>query len=765
MNAKMMKLIVIIAVLVLAAINAAQASPASPDELYKSANQLVRVRQYDKAIDQIKTGLADPEITPAQRTRLLKLLGSANLKRGSEGAVAAQATYLTLIEEDATTPADKVEAYQGLADALLAAQAGRDLKDMDASTAEDALQKATQIPGLNEAEQAKAHRALAEFYLMQNRLDLAQKHFEQVFELAADVRTKNDAQIALADIEIKRGRRDHALAIYKKHGLSEMDFHQKYSLPEVQTAAALTILDDPEVEEKARWFVFIYRTPAMVHGSVQWRQAVTLGSKYMPAFAQADPNRGASLYLSFRKALAQPGERDAQEFLLWSGRYILASPGLKDAQYALVQSGMFNALAGRGDVKALASQAVVLASDERAEQPLKLQAALVAHALSATTSLASADVLEMLKPLENKDKWAVVIASVKNLLRVGAEERAREIYSLRDQLLVEPAKATIVCRFAADGPYDVGSWLVSSQKADSRTMGHLDRRYGNNLRFLLETDAAVTGRGVDLPADKDTGDRQTDFHVSCNVNGVYLFFMAHDTHAREVLQGQLRGGSYEMYLAPGNHQPYYTFLARLPQGDANPAGFITMYPNAHYRDLSKDDGSFSIQTISTQDGFATCIFLAWETFYDKLPANGQSWQFDAIRWTRSGGLSFGGSKSVHHRSSWGDLIFENLTHENLLAIKSNILFKAMSNYTLAKRNTGVAGNWQDSQVGDPAFYAAAVEPLLAKLDGYLVKPDQLLTAAEIDRIYDEAVPGWMDLSFKLSQRRSAYLKQRLLTQP
>src|SRR5690606_24074016 len=145
-----------------------------------------------------------------------------------------------------------------------------------------------------------------------------------------------------------------------------------------------------------------------------------------------------------------------------------------------------------------------------------------------------------------------------------------------------PDRASITCRFIDDAPFDIGSWLASPLRRDPAATAALDRPYGSNLEFLLLTDSAVTGRNVGA-ADEPGDDHKTDFHIASDAQGIHLLLFAHDSRTADVLNGSVAGGSFEIYLAPGDRQAYYTFLIDLPDGRVDPQGFITMYPNARFR--------------------------------------------------------------------------------------------------------------------------------------------------------------------------------------
>jgi len=69
--------------------------------------------------------------------------------------------------------------------------------------------------------------------------------------------------------------------------------------------------------------------------------------------------------------------------------------------------------------------------------------------------------------------------------------------------------------------------------------------------------------------------------------------------------------------------------------------------------------------------------------------------------------------------------------------------------------------WKDEVLGDPAFYAASIQPLVARLDAYLPEVTTTMSAGAVDRLFREAVPGWKRLRFFVSALRAETLETRL----
>jgi hypothetical protein len=449
------------------------------------------------------------------------------------------------------------------------------------------------------------------------------------------------------------------------------------------------------------------------------------------------------------------------EFIAWAAPFLLQASKLSDKDYAFVKQKQSNALIALGDISQANAELQSISTDQRVDASTRFWAQLSLAGLAFKNS-DIAKLVQQNNDLDKKAKAEIIIDAAQTVLLTGNDDAANLLYSNYEEMLPQLPPATIDCAFMPNAPSDVGSWLTSPLLKNTKSSAKLDRPYGDNLKALVETDAATTGRNAGT-SDKSTGDTNTDFHIACDAQGIQFFFDAHDSHAQEVLDGLLSGGSFEMYLAPGKNQAYYTFIPRLPsQTISTDAGaFVTMYPNSGWRLPSTDYGTLCNSILPTPDGFGVSLFLSCELFYDKLPANGTKWQFESIRWTRSGGRTFAGSQSVHNRSSWGDIIFSGLTPENLIAIKRAIIFKAVAKYRDAKKITNPVGRWADPELGDPQFYQSEVAPLLARLDKYADEVNQDMTPADVEIIFNDAVPSWMEIDYQVAALRTQYLEKNL----
>jgi hypothetical protein len=155
-----------------------------------------------------------------------------------------------------------------------------------------------------------------------------------------------------------------------------------------------------------------------------------------------------------------------------------------------------------------------------------------------------------------------------------------------------------------------------------------------------------------------------------------------------------------------------------------------------------------VEVLDKQIGVA--LFFPWELFYDKLPQVGDSWRFGAIRWSRAGGVTWGGK--VHEINKWGDLQWDGMTQERLQAIKRKLVMKACGTFR-QEQNTLMA-KWNDEIHGDLTFYTT-----LKRLSQLSEEVTGNMDAATVERLFTTAVSDWMQLPYLVQELRTSYVKR------
>ena len=295
----------------------------------------------------------------------------------------------------------------------------------------------------------------------------------------------------------------------------------------------------------------------------------------------------------------------------------------------------------------------------------------------------------------------------------------------------------------------------------------MDRKFGGSMDFL-STDVSTGERSGAVRSKAKDGEpyRPSELRMVCDQYGIHILFRAFDSKAKAIEAGLAGAGSFEMYLAPGEDQPYYCPLP--DTGNRAVQIWNTTYNTPQWRRLDvhgKTNFDVRTETVFMEDGYYVYLFLAWDKFYDKLPEKGDLWDFENIHWSRFGGHSWNGIKTIHGRSSWGKLAFE-ISGDQMRRIKRNLIAKARKAYLQEKRTThtyhGEVDRWaKDLYAGDPDFYKAKVAPLIRRLDSYLPLVTVGMDDATVDKLFHEAVPGWFEIRFKISDLRKDYLEESL----
>ncbi len=371
-------------------------------------------------------------------------------------------------------------------------------------------------------------------------------------------------------------------------------------------------------------------------------------------------------------------------------------------------------------------------------------------------------------------KWSAPVnmtekAKADMLLKVAAlalsakrDVLAQDIYDTYTALFkAEPCKTYNVA--FTDTPLVGMRDFLQLKKAPEKQL--MDRKYGGNMDFLV-TDVATGNRGA-VGSDANAKQQPTEMQIVCDERGVHFLFTAYDSKALDAEAGLAGMGSYEMYLAPGENQPYICILPDLSTGQTTSI-WNSSYRTAQWRPVKPAVGQTDILTEQqfSESGYQLYMRVAWEKFYDKLPENGKVWDFENIHWSRFGGSTWNGLKTIHGRSTWGKLKF-GISEDQMLKIKKRIIFAARKAYLKEKATNGryhgaIDRLQNDAHLGDPEFYNACAAKIIEKLDSYLplVKTD--MDDAAVNKVFNEAVPGWFEITFILSDLHRKYLEQQLM---
>lgn len=325
---------------------------------------------------------------------------------------------------------------------------------------------------------------------------------------------------------------------------------------------------------------------------------------------------------------------------------------------------------------------------------------------------------------------------------------ARQFIALVDGLYRPAPKNSYACEYMPKAPTGVGAWIASEIVKDPRKREARFAPYDRKAADLLINDVRSERTAAETASDAG---KETAFFMAWDDTGWHIFVKCEDPDSAKVAAGLLGGGQLEMSFMHGLGECYYQWLVSIPDGKVNAIDW-----NSPHRGWRPMDSYYRSETLALDKGFGTYVFFPWEFLYDRLPKDGDAWPFGLIRWTRAGGVTWGGL--VHETHKWGTVQWAGLTPERRTAIKRKVAMKALGSYQKARADA--VNFWKDEELGDPAFYAAALAPAIAALDEAGKKVGEQMTADDVDLVYEQAVPDWMEFQYKVSELRQSYLKQR-----
>ena len=705
------------------------------------------------------------EKAPASlRARALSEEGRALSRKNFEGAFAtyyhkeldrAAAVYLRLADAPYATPMEKAAALKGAATAML------DAKQDIVPEAEALLVKATKLPGLKNDDRIRVELDLVDYYLTSLQYDKARQVLGRLSPSRTDEKVHVHVRYAITErivnLSLKRDGFDKTLYLITKGALKDAydlgdvarfcGRHGRGDL-EYQCACLGKPGADVPLNKRVSYMMGLYWNAASAQGFEPFR---AFFEKDVVPLTKEDPAlwkrvMSALNHWGFRKSTAAQSPLFADWFFSIAGKV--------PEEMRLSDSDLFKVafeLGSRRHCESFARKVVA------AKKPGADRAALALAVLGPASDKGAA-VLDCLKknpPKDEKARSEAILDAARFAMRLRDEKAARSIYKAYEKILVQNEPAELGCPFIQDAPQNIAQ-IVASDFYKKGKKGTLNRKYGEHLQFLLETDAAITGRKI-LKSGLDAG--FPEIYTFCDNRGLKIVIDA--PASKEDLKRFKEGfgglAGYEAYFAAGIDSPY-DFLMLNPGSCYEDSGFNTQYDNSTgYRNLSSKNGSLEVTYLVDDDSVTTMVSLSWAPYFSKLPENGTVWYFEPIIWMR-GGLSWGGSESVHNRSSFGRIVFENLTPANRTAIKRGLLAKAVDSYRRAKSSrNGQIEIWMDPELGDQDFYAACVKPLCDRLDPYekLVKAE--MTDAQVNEVFDNAAVTWFNIDYVISQLRRDYL--------
>lgn len=677
----------------------------------------------------------------------------------TKGIDAAAEIHRRILALPGISNSDKLAARRDLANCLL--------EKLDVDGANAMLKEAAALPGLTDEERETAVGNQADALYRQLAFEQALPLYESLWRPDLHIHRRRAIESRILAITRRLKGADAAIALMRdKFPADPMRLANAYR-DEGRTDEALkqydAILAAEAAKEKpdTRLQGDALRTVINMMGEKSWaefRQAIEPRLAKYPGL-DADMTRHMQNHPFTRSAVA-----DHPDFIQWhAGRRARLPDPQPAARRAAPDGKLMETRIRQGNAEQALLQCMALLVDTNTPPALRMSAALnrlviesrdrAPEALRQVTAALNADPLLKTGQVARAE---ALLACARTAMSVRLFATARALYAEREKMLVPADRPSLTCPFVAKAPKTVAEFRDSAHFRNAANRARVDRKYGDNLQFLLDTDANITGRRV---TGGDGNLKPTEFTALCDEEGVAIFLFAPTEKARAIEAGFEGMGGYEMYLAAGPEDPYDCFLVDMPP-DGGTTIFNTQYNNAGYRQLDMRKGNISVTHRFYDDGIATLIRVSWKAYFNRLPSDGTVWDFEVCHWDK-GGRTWGGSKSVHNRSSFGALVFANLTPANRLAIQRRVLPAAARVYrnALSSRN-GYLEIWQDPELGDQTFFQEVIEPLQQRLSSYLPKVKAGMSDAEVADVFDNAAVEWMNIDYLVAQLRRDYLDAR-----
>lgn len=284
----------------------------------------------------------------------------------------------------------------------------------------------------------------------------------------------------------------------------------------------------------------------------------------------------------------------------------------------------------------------------------------------------------------------------------------------------------------------------------STPMSWVQSSYYNNPQYK-ETRFEDYNNNAPIPPG---GPRETSFYMAYKADGLYMFFQSNEAQTDE--NGTPLASSLEMFVAPGEGDlPYSQVIVPTTGTD------IEYYEwQTEYRDHRPLQGKIRIDSKPIPDGWGTVVVIPWEAVYDKVPLNGENWQFNVIRWSPSDGRTWGGQ--VHQPGRFNLLHFQTPTADQRMAVQKYVASKAWNQFKTT--STQLTQFWLTNRnTADNVFYLKGVLPYITEGTAAGIQMFRLnqMNQTETEKVYKH-VPKWMELRYNVDDQRRNYLKKQLI---
>lgn len=292
---------------------------------------------------------------------------------------------------------------------------------------------------------------------------------------------------------------------------------------------------------------------------------------------------------------------------------------------------------------------------------------------------------------------------------------------------------------------------VIKSKANNRLV-----KYGVEAASQLTNDSVL--RTLDKSSETDPT-RPTSFISAYDTKGWYLYIKSTDPNIAQAVANQ-QGQSLEIFFSPNS--PSETGYFRIDVNIVTGKWYATNY-NAMAQTAGPLQASLKVHNQVMNDGQAwgTVLFIPWEYFQDRLPLDGQSWSFTFMRWSPTGGTTWGGK--VHELGAWGVFEWEKPAENVKQAIQASLIKSSWQKY---QGQLAAARLYWLDMGNDPDFYTQKIQPLAQTYNEQeqTVKDVDKLDAGQVANLFAN-VNNWSRFDKHIVSLRGNYLQQKQIEKP
>ena len=306
----------------------------------------------------------------------------------------------------------------------------------------------------------------------------------------------------------------------------------------------------------------------------------------------------------------------------------------------------------------------------------------------------------------------------------------------------------------ADAPRSAGEALARNVFAKLKTENRLGR-YAVYDTFAKEKELKMLKSAEAPHLAADVAGREACVAACYDASGVHLYLKFNDPDAWKVRDGLSEGPQIEHEIQPGGETAshWQMLSAAKPSADA---GVEWDSPRKGYK-----IGSDYIRTdaVSADDCHVFHTFVPWVLCWREFPKDGDCWRYGLVAsWAGQFGALGGGS--VHELGRAMSLRFR-IAPPVRERMKLALVRQAVADYRAVRGKFENAEFWADPHLGDGAFYAATVEPLLAELDAAAARVTVERPAAkDVEAVFADLF-RFADFRLALDAERERFLTARL----